>query len=151
MATLKRDTSTYHTPKRANQIKALARRLDAHDLGCLRTWIRDERDRHLSAEHLAKCQTIFADMQTWESGRQMQVSRTFLLHSQLTPGERLRFYCVYKRRKHIGAWFERDSGARIWFALLRLDDLVPYDGKGVTEAEERRHAELAALMSEALH
>jgi predicted small integral membrane protein len=146
----KRDTNSYHAPDRASKVKALARRLDAHDLGGLGGWFRDERDRHLRAEHLAKCQVIFADMQTWQEGREMQVSRTFLLHNQITPGERLQFLSIYKGRKHIGAWFGRDSGEKIWFALLRLDDLVPYDGKGVTDTEEREYAQLAQAMGELL-
>ena len=29
----KRDTNSYHAPDRASKVKALARRLDAHDLG----------------------------------------------------------------------------------------------------------------------
>jgi len=143
----KRDTHDYHAPERVRKLKVLAARLDAHDLMALKYWVIEEQTAHAKAEHLATCQAIFADMQTWERCREMQVSRSFVLHNQITPGERLRFHSTYKGRKHIGAWFERDSGEKIWFALRNLDDLVPYDGKGVTDVEERWHAEFGRAMN----
>ena len=146
MTKRRRDTVQYHASDRVRKIKAAASRLDAHDLRNLEHWIREEGNAHSRAEHLAKVQGIFADMQTWEAGRELQVTRTFLLHNQVVPGEHLRFVATHKGRKHVGIWVERDSGDRVWFHLLRLDDLVPYDDKGITEKDERRHAELAQAL-----